>query len=127
MKVLTIGSDRKLFDATSAVYARNVLYSSRMEELVIIVFTLSTQGFKEIHDKNLHIYPTHSSFRYAYVWDAYNLGKKVIIEHKFVRGDAVLSTQDPFEAGLVGYWLKNAFRLPLQLACGVEAEERAGR
>ncbi len=115
MKVITIGSDRKLFDVHSAVHLRNMEYASGMEELHIVVFSLKSHNLTEVKNKNLHIYPTNSSSRYGYVLDAYRLGKKIIPQNSFVRGDSVISSQDPFEAGLVGHFLSGAFRLPLQL------------
>lgn len=115
MKVLSIGIDRKLFEEDSAVLQRSLAYATKMEELHIIVFT--RKGFKKKTIGNLHIYPTNSFSRLFYVFDAYSTGKNIIENWKLKIGncgDVVISTQDPFETGLVGYFLKNNFRLPLQ-------------
>lgn len=109
MKVLSIGTDRKLFDEGSAVLERSLSYSSKMEELHIIVFT--KRGFEKKTIGNLHIYPTNSISRLFYVFDAYSVGKNIIGNYR----DIVISSQDPFETGLVAYFLKKKFSLPLQL------------
>ncbi|TSD03487.1 MAG: poly(glycerol-phosphate) alpha-glucosyltransferase [Parcubacteria group bacterium Athens0714_16] len=115
MKVLTIGSDRKLFENGSAVLSRVNEYAERMDELHIIVFSLKSLGFSEIHSTKLHIYPTNSSCRLLYIRDAIKKGKDIIRKNKFKKSDSVISTQDPFETGKVGVVLKKIFDLPLQI------------
>ncbi|MEI6843431.1 MAG: glycosyltransferase [bacterium] len=117
MKVLTIGSDRKLFEEGSEVLNRVLLYAGKMKELHIIVFSnkKSNLQIKKIH--NLSLYPTNSRSKLSYVSDAYRLGKKIIRENNFEKSNAVISTQDPFEAGLVGLLLKKMFDLKLQVQC----------
>lgn len=115
MKVLTIGSDRKLFEEQSPVVLRSLDYANKMEELHIIVFSLKKHNLKEKKINNLYIYPTSSSSKFCYIKDAYYIGKRVIKENKFIRGLSVISTQDPFESGLVGLFLKKKFNLPLQV------------
>ncbi len=115
MKVLTIGSDRKLFETQSAVLLRSIEYAKHMEELHIVIFTQKSDNLTPVKNGNLFLYPTCSESKLGYVFDAYSIGKKIIPEHAFVRGKSVISAQDPFESGLVGYWLSRKFRLPLQL------------
>ena len=114
MKVLTIGTDRKLFEEGSAVLARQIAYASKMEEFHIVVCTVS-KGLTEKHIGNLFIYPTNSSSKFGFLMDAYKLGKKIIVQNKFIRGASVISGQDPFENGLMAYRLAKKFRLPIQL------------
>ncbi len=114
MKVLTIGTDKKLFDDSSSVLSRNIEYASKMEGLYIIVFSKKSLHLEPKTVGNLHIYPTNSISRYHYIPDALKLGKKLIAENKFVSGGSIISCQDPFETGLVGYYLKKQFGFPLQ-------------
>ena len=135
IKVISIGTDRKLFEEGSAVLARNIEYASKMEELHIVVFSLKKLDFKPYSINNLYIYPTNSTRRWCYIFDAYHIAKK-LIGHPDARsgreadqsvafenfkfkiknlGETVVSTQDPFETGLVGYFLKRKFNFPLQL------------
>ena len=114
MKAIFIGTDRKLFEQENPVLSRSIEYARKMEELHIVVFSLSKYGYKYRYINNLHIYPTNSKTRMNYIFDAVKLGKKIIIENKLVRGQSVISTQDPFESGLSGYLLQKKFHLPLQ-------------
>ena len=50
MKVLTIGSDRKLFEEGSSVSLRTLEYGKKMEALHIVVFALKSAG---LNDKKL--------------------------------------------------------------------------
>jgi glycosyltransferase involved in cell wall biosynthesis len=124
MKVISISTDKKILEERSPVlgeYAgmsvleRQIEYASRMEELHIIVFSLKKQRLVPRIFNNLFVYPTNSSSQFTYIWDAYVIGKKLLKEKKFSRGQTVVTTQDPFETGLVGYVLALTFSLPLQL------------
>jgi glycosyltransferase involved in cell wall biosynthesis len=115
MQVLSIGTDRKLFEDGSSVLLRNIEYASKTDRFYIIVFSLKKLGLEPKFVGNLYIYPTNSVTRMYYIFDAIRLGKKLIKENKLIIGNAVISTQDPFETGLVGYFLKRRFNLPLQL------------
>lgn len=115
MKVLSIGTDRKMFEENSPVLLRQIDYTSRMEEMHVVVFTLKNSGLKKKTVGNLHIYPTNSFSKFFYISDAVRIGKKIILENKFVRGDSVVTCQDPFECGFVGWRISRKFKLPLHL------------
>ena len=78
LRVISIGTDRKLFEENSAVLVRNLEYVSKMEELHIIVFSLKNLGLEPKNIGNLHIYPTNSTSRLFYVLDAFRIGKQII-------------------------------------------------
>lgn len=121
MKVISIGTDRKLFEEGSGVRLRMVEYGKIFEELHIIVFSLSNT--KEVLQKqqiaeNVFIYPTNSKNKLLYVLDAIKIAKNILEGLRFKlegREGVILSSQDPFETGLVGLFLKLAYRLPLQI------------
>lgn len=115
MKILSIGTDRKLFEENSAVLDRNIEYASKMEELHIVVFSLKKHHLKAKKVGNLYVYPTNSLSRLHYISDAIKVGRKIIIENNFKQSNSVVSTQDPFETGLVGYYLVKKIKIPLQL------------
>src|SRR3989344_1155252 len=116
IKVLSIGSDRKLFENGSVVSERIKEYGSLVEELHIVVFALKLLGLKEKQlTPNIWIYPTNSSSRLSYVGDAAEIGKQLVLNRKFVRGLSVITTQDPFECGLAGLRIKNKWHLPLEV------------
>ena len=82
----------------------------------MVVFVLNKYGLKTVAiAPNVFIHPTNSISRWFFVFDAISLGKKIIRENKFVRGDSVVTCQDPFECGFVGWRIARYFRLPLHL------------
>lgn len=111
MKVISIGTDRKFFEDGSAVFARNFDYASKMEELHVIVFSLKKLGLKPKNVGNLYLYPTNSKTRLHYICDTLRIGKE-IIGHL---NNVVITSQDPFETGLVGYFLRRKNNFPLQI------------
>ena len=115
MKILSIGSDRNLFNDKSGVRQRIIEYGSLADELHIIVFSKKSLGFKKqkISD-NVWLYPTNSFSRWAYVFSAIKIGKKIISGEGWL-----VSAQDPFETGLAGWRIVRAHakgvRLQLQI------------
>ena len=116
MKILSIGSDRKLFEDGSAVSERIKEYGKLVEEYHVIVFAQKSLNLKEKKlGENVWIYPSNSSSRWFYVFDAARIGKRVVFDKKFVRGNALITTQDPFESGWAGLKVKKKWRLPLEV------------
>lgn len=98
MKILMISTDRDLFDPNSSVSKRIKEYSGFCEKLDVIVFTLA--GFEKQSRGNITIYPTNSSSRLSYVSDAISIGRSL-------SDIQIVTTQDPFETGLVGKDIAN--------------------
>jgi glycosyltransferase involved in cell wall biosynthesis len=90
-------------------------YVSKLKEMHVIVFSLKTQGFKDFSKENLFVYPTNSTSKLMYMVDAIRIGKKIVTREGFSPNNTVITCQDPFETGLVGYLLNYKFHLPLQL------------
>jgi len=109
INVLSISSDRKLFEENSSVRQRNISFGHLVDELHIIVFSLKELGLepKQI-SKDTWIYPTNSSHKIFYILDAIRLGLK------FKKID-LITTQDPFESGLVGFWLSKRLQAKLHI------------
>lgn len=105
--------DRKLFQDESAVLERSKEYASKMKELHIVVFSLKKHNLKAKKIDNLYIYPTNSSTRITFLFDAYRLGKKIIVERGFARGDSVITVQDPMT--IIGYLLSKKYKFPIQI------------
>lgn len=118
MKIISIGTDRKLFQEGSPVLLRSALYAKKMEEMHIIVFSLESHGLSKTKVGNLYLYPTNSKSKISYIFDAIKIGRDIINELKLKfrnLEDVILSTQDPFETGLVGVRLKKIYKIPLQI------------
>ncbi len=114
--VLSIGSDRKFFEPGSAVAARSIEYGKKLGHLSVIVFSLKSHGFAPLKlSPEVTVYPTNSLNRFLYIFDAMRIGKQVVVKEKFVRGESVVTCQDPFESGLVGWRIARHFRFPLHL------------
>ncbi|MEK9183771.1 MAG: glycosyltransferase family 4 protein [Patescibacteria group bacterium] len=124
MKVLMLSVDGKIFEENSAVRQRMAEYSSLVDELHIVVFTRRNFQFpisnfqtsaKLQIAKNVFAYPTNTKFKPLYFFDAYKICKSIIENLKLKIENCIITTQDPFETGLVGYWLKKKFKIPLQI------------
>ena len=107
MKVLTIGSDKKLFEEGSAVLLRTLEYASQTGEYHVIVFSLRKDGLSPKRIQNVYVHPTNSFSKFSYVFDAVKIGMNLSVN--------VVSAQDPFESGLAGYRIAKKLGVPLQL------------
>lgn len=109
-KILIISIDKGLLggDQLGDVIERHKKYGEFCDKIDIIV--LSKKGFHEykISDK-VNSYPTNSSSKLKYCYDAYQLGKKLFKENNY---DLII-TQTPFIDGLAGWRLKNKFKAKL--------------
>lgn len=116
MKVIMIGTDRKLFEADSAVRRRMLEYSEPLQELHVIVFAKSDLKLKaaQISDK-VWIYPTNSLSRLLYIFDAVRIGKTIVENRYITPSELLISTQDPFETGRAGMALRNHFKAKIQI------------
>jgi glycosyltransferase involved in cell wall biosynthesis len=113
MKVLMISTDRNLFNKDSAVYARTLVYSQQVEHLSVIVFSLERDQYKEESISNqFNLHPTGSRTRLLYIFDAI----RIAIE-SFSQGAIpdIITVQDPFETGIVGWYLAPKIKRPLQV------------
>lgn len=115
MKVLNISTDRKIFEAGSPSAKRMIEYGQMFEEFSLVIFSLKKSGFKEKSlSPRVKVYSTASTSRLFYLWDALRLGFKIIRANNFSPTDFV-SVQDPFETGLVGWFLVGWFKLKFQI------------
>ena len=105
MRVLMLSTDQNILKAGSEAQNRMIEYGRLVEELHIIVRCQALDvRFPKIG--NVVIHP-------ARLWQMYATGKKVIKSLSY--SSMIITCQDPFEIGLIGYWLKRKFKLPLQL------------
>jgi len=113
MKVISVSTDKKIFENDSAVRQRQIEYGELFDELHIVVFSKFGSNSKIQISQNVWAYPTNSKSRLFYIWDAFKIGRAII--SKLGASNVVLSTQDPFETGIVGLILKILYKLPLQI------------
>jgi len=107
MKILMIGTDKRLFDPGSDIENRFIEYAKLFDELHVIVFT--RKGFKEYNLlPNLRLYPTNSWNRWWYIFDAVRIGRRIKMMD-------IVSAQDPFECGIVAWCIARYIKAKLQL------------
>lgn len=115
MRVLMFSTDRAIFDKDSAVRARLREQAQLATELHVIVFTPKGTEFEEFHvGKRLHVYPTSSQGKLRFLPDAYRLGVG-ILRKGGKKEEWLVSTQDPFEIGALGYILAKKFHRPFHV------------
>src|SRR3989338_4330136 len=111
MKVLQIGADRSkrgiLYEGSPA-FLRQQEYAKRFGQLDIIGFSRVSDGAKKVIRGPLTVHPTNSRSRWAYMKDALRIAKTL------PKPD-VVSAQDPFETGLVGWLIARRFKVPLHV------------
>ena len=118
MRVLAISTDdQKIFEKDSAVAGRMVEYGKIFNELHIVIFSNRIHNLESRVrlSENVWAYPTHSKNKFLYIFDAFRIGRKIIQDSGFQLQDSVISTQDPFETGIIGLIIKFIYRLPLQI------------
>jgi glycosyltransferase involved in cell wall biosynthesis len=106
MRLLSIGTDRKLFEDGSLVRERQTAYAEKIGEIDTIVFT--KKGFEPFRFGTLSVTPTNSSSRWFYGMDAWKIAKRL------PKSDAI-TTQDPFETGLVALFIAWRLKVPLHV------------
>lgn len=132
-RVLMISTDAKIFEEESSVRARMIEYGALFGELHIVVFVAKENGITNKNgitkengeklpgpacvavSKNVFIYPTNSISKLLYVTDAVKIGISIITDWKLSPTDSVITTQDPFETGLVGKKLSEKSGIPLHI------------
>jgi glycosyltransferase involved in cell wall biosynthesis len=116
LKVLMISTDRNLLTPGSAVAERLKWGGSLVGELHIVLMCDRKHSLKSQQiSKNVWVYPTNSLSRFLRPFTAAKMGKKIVLDNKFVRGQSLISTQDPFECGWAGQMIKKKWRLPLEV------------
>lgn len=121
-KVLMICMDRNLFSHDSVVAERvKNFYAPIIDELHIVVFSKKNLGFENIKiAENVWAYPTNSFSKFLYIRDALFLAKKLIQEKRFEKANSLITTQDSSECGLVGYFLRKKYGLPLEVQMHID-------
>ncbi len=113
--VLMIGYARGALDTHSSEHARLASCARTVDALHLIVFSHRRDGRVRVHEGSFFVHPTRSRSRILMLFDAYRIGSAVLSSSLVPRSDWVLLTQDPFEAGVVGFLLRLRFGITLQV------------
>ena len=110
MHVLMISLDSSMATKpNSNARLRHIEYAAHIGKLTVVVYT-PNQGLptQQLSD-HFTVIPTNSPNRMRFITDAIRLAQEVI------RADApdLITTQDPFSTGWVGWWLRRQVAVPL--------------
>ncbi|MFA6432654.1 MAG: glycosyltransferase family 4 protein [Candidatus Paceibacterota bacterium] len=109
-RLLSIGTDRLLFEPDSAVSKRFLEYGKQWDEIHVIVAT--DRSFRETSiGSNVWVYPTRSAAKILYPMDAMRLGRFIIARRDITK----ITCQDPFLTAMAGVSLRKGSGLPLEL------------
>ncbi len=111
MKVLVLGTDKNAFSKTSETFLRLKKYSDLCDGLHVVIKSNKKDGLDFMRDGSLYLYPTKNSYKLGFLFKFYFLGKRIIKENKI----DIVSSQDPFECGLIARILAKKFKLPLHI------------
>lgn len=117
MIILSIGSDAKLFESESAVRRRLIDQASWFDEIHVIVASkniLSGNSKVNINNK-LYLYPVKSNFKIIIFFKLIYIFFVTARRLKRKQKDLYITSQDPFEVGLVSFFIAKLTRIKLQL------------
>lgn len=121
MKILMISRDAGIVQEGSDVQKRMAEYGALVDELHIVVFekqliTHNSQPATRKISDNVWVYPTNSRNKWFYIHDAYVVAKHILsIRYSLFATRWLVTVQDPFETGIVGWLVARKHRVPLQL------------
>lgn len=113
ISVLTIGYGKNIFDPDNTERARLRACSRKIKALHMVIFTRTRDEVQDATDGNLHLYPTNTRTRIGMLVRAYRRGSAILRTRSGEQW--LISSQDPFETGLVGYLLHLRYGVPLQV------------
>ncbi len=112
MNVLMIGIGAQILSAHGGGGAqdRHKDYAKKAGNLTMVVSSFRTQKLKpqRLSDE-LMVYPSNSLNKLLFLWDAWRLCISICRQQKV----DLIVTQDPFATGLVGWFVKKQFKIPL--------------
>jgi len=113
VKIISISLDKKIFEENSATRQRQIEYGKLCRQMHIIVLGKSGVAPKcrrdSLSEKVMAYEVSGNNFKRFF--GAYKLAKEIIIKEK----SDLITAQDPFATGLLGWLLKRKFSIPLQL------------
>ncbi len=115
MIVISIGTERKVFSQNPT---RERVLSAQVgfERCHLIVFSLKKNNFKKESIDNTILYPTNSSLKILYIWDAIRIAYKIIMSiSRHEKNNTVVTVQDPFECGLAGLFISRVCNISFQV------------
>lgn len=111
MNVLMLSTDVSILEHGSESHGRMKDYGTLAERLDIIVCTVGVPKQELVISENTRAIPTNSRTKLWYVRDMARIAKKYAIGTAY----SLVTSQDPFETGLAGWFISRRLKAKLQL------------
>lgn len=109
--VIGVGYGRHMFSTSNPERQRLESVAAETAVLHQIIFTHRSDGLTtETSESGLVLHPTNSRFKLLMMFDAFVLGRKLILSEP---NPVTVTTQDPFATGVVGWLLSVFYKTPL--------------
>lgn len=112
MNIISLSNDQAVFDPASPVRRRLEAFAETVAAYHVIVYTNRRTPREPIAAGRLFIHPTASRSKLWYFHDCGRIAAAILAQAR--SADWVVTTQDPFELGLAGLWLKYRHHVPLE-------------
>lgn len=113
VKVVSLGYEKQLLQesknqAASDGANRRMVFASRIKTYTMVSLC-RPPGFEEKTQGNIHVIPAVAKFTPLGMWRMYKTTASLCKQNKI----NVIQTQEPSTTGLIGFWLKKKFKLPI--------------
>ena len=116
MNVLMISLDANLVvdekEASDSSQRRHIYYGKYLKSLFIVTFVGKRKNLNVKRlSSNVIVYPICYTNPFSYLYEAYKICCKICKENKI----DLITAQDPIICGLIGYFIKILFKIPLNI------------
>lgn len=116
MNVLMIGQDATVLAKQDTVRSDTLLRHKEMANMLshfhVVVFSVGRVQHPRLHPTDkLTLYPTQSLNKLTRFLDGFRIASRICREHRI----DVITTQDPFFTGMVGYAIRRRYGVPLNV------------
>ena len=119
LSILAISYGRDFLDPESRNHQRLQFYAEALHRYETVVFTSASEGYAPVTAGNLTVHPTNSWSRLTYLFGSFWTGYRALKQHKGERW--VITSQDPFDTGLIAYLLHRATGHPFHIQLHADA------
>jgi len=120
INILGIGLDYLMLKKDKVrgdVVARQFKYAKQIDSLTMVTYSPKKLAIQQQKwGDNILIYPTNSSSKAVFFFDAFRIAFQICRKRKF----DVITTEDPFSTGLAGFLLRKIFKIPLNVQVHID-------
>lgn len=110
--IISLGTEQNLFNKDSKIFKRIQKYSKDFEKYYCLVFT-KNKNIEKIQFDNFIIVPIYGNNKLVQIFNLFKIIKKINLKSE----NTIISSQDPFEIGLLSFLIskKNKYKLHIQI------------